>query len=166
MKKILFLILVFVSSLTFAQKPSDKLSEEEKQQLLDDHNKWRTEVGTDSVIWSDDLEQEAQNWANNLAKTCNMKHSDTEYGENIYWGMEKSSPSEVVTLWADEKKYYSGQEISNNNFMKFGHYTQLVWYNTTEIGCAKATCKNGGEIWVCNYNPSGNYIGEKAYGNE
>ena len=43
-----------------------------------------------------------------------------------------------------------------------GHYTQLVWKNTTEVGCAKVTCGNQ-TIWVCNYNPPGNYVGQKPY---
>jgi pathogenesis-related protein 1 len=166
MKTKLLILLISLSSISFAQKKTDLLTQIEKQQLVDEHNKWRTEVGNDSLIWSEDLSKVAQKWADNLAKTCNMYHSSTDYGENIYWTMTTATPVDVVTLWADEKQYYSGQKISESNYMKFGHYTQLVWYDTTEIGCAKATCKGGGEIWVCNYNPPGNYIDEKAYGND
>jgi hypothetical protein len=44
-----------------------------------------------------------------------------------------------------------------------GHYTQIIWRNTTEVGCGMATCSNGSEIWVCNYNPPGNYLRQNAY---
>jgi pathogenesis-related protein 1 len=38
----------------------------------------------------------------------------------------------------------------------------MVWKNTTEVGCAAIEC-NGMTLWVCNYNPPGNYRGQKPY---
>jgi PadR family transcriptional regulator len=43
-----------------------------------------------------------------------------------------------------------------------GHYTQIVWSNTREVGCGVARDSNR-EVWVCNYNPPGNWIGERPY---
>lgn len=40
-----------------------------------------------------------------------------------------------------------------------GHFTQLVWKSTTQLGCAKNTCTyngNTGTFWVCRYAPAGN----------
>jgi hypothetical protein len=38
----------------------------------------------------------------------------------------------------------------------------LVWNNTREVGCAVAS-EPGREVWVCNYDPPGNWIGERPY---
>jgi hypothetical protein len=43
-----------------------------------------------------------------------------------------------------------------------GHYTQVVWSGTRELGCGVARSPSR-EIWVCNYNPPGNYIGQRPY---
>ena len=50
--------------------------------------------------------------------------------------------------------------------MVCGHYTQIVWKNTERIGCGKATSRQNGLFtvyWVCQYDPSGNYVGQKPY---
>jgi pathogenesis-related protein 1 len=43
-----------------------------------------------------------------------------------------------------------------------GHYTQIVWRDTTSVGCAAQSCPQG-EIWVCDYSPPGNYVGQHPY---
>lgn len=50
--------------------------------------------------------------------------------------------------------------------MNTGHYTQVVWAKTTLIGCGRMTYKDKGwnkHYVVCNYGPSGNFIGAKIY---
>ena len=50
-----------------------------------------------------------------------------------------------------------------------GHYTQMVWQNTREIGCGTAPPGAGGlpySILVCRYDTSGNYPGQLPYGAE
>ena len=51
-----------------------------------------------------------------------------------------------------------------------GHYTQVVWRETTEVGCAFRVCSGDGpfgdrdwEIWVCRYAPGGNVAGRPPY---
>ena len=43
-----------------------------------------------------------------------------------------------------------------------GHYTQMVWRETTALGCGEAIC-NKTLIVACNYDPPGNYIGRRPY---
>ena len=46
-----------------------------------------------------------------------------------------------------------------------GHYTQVVWRNTTKIGCAIYTCPGFqyGSTVVCDYGPGGNIGGQSPY---
>jgi uncharacterized protein YkwD len=132
--------------------------------MLDRHNYWRAAVGVEPLEWSDRLAKVAQAWADTQAKRgCGCSHSpDRQYGENIYCseGLENAAAG-VVDDWADEKAYYNPSNGKCKGGV-CGHYTQLVWHNTTQVGCGMARCGDK-EIWVCNYNPPGNYVKEKAY---
>jgi len=162
----LFLSILFVSYFFIQSKKkiSTTLSKKEQEEIIDVHNQWRAEVGVDNLKWSDELASVAQKWANKLAKQgCRMKHSKSPYGENIYWSSFASTPKEAVDEWGTEKKYYHGRKIKASKVHKYGHYTQMVWRKSKLVGCGRAKCKRGGEIWVCNYSPAGNIIGEYAY---
>jgi len=135
------------------------------------HNYWRAELGIEGVTWSPELEKYAQAWANELARNgCEMQHRPRSgkwkqiYGENIYWtsGMNPS-PAEVVDAWASEKEDFDhSTQTCRGDWSKCGHYTQVIWQKTKQVGCASARCGQQ-TIWVCNYNPAGNYSGEKPY---
>jgi hypothetical protein len=43
-----------------------------------------------------------------------------------------------------------------------GHFTQMIWKDSQELGMGLARSKNGRVIVVANYNPRGNYIGQFA----
>lgn len=135
------------------------------QEFVDRHNYWRRNVGiTQDVTWSDDLAAYAQEWADKLASGCDFEHrSENTYGENLYmaWGMQPS-PKDVVDSWGEEIKCFD--ENSMQCICKpCGHYTQIVWETSTQIGCAYATCADGAVIVVCNYNPPGNWVGQAPY---
>jgi len=163
MKK-LILLLLFINfvSLIFGQ---EKFSDEIIQQLLDRHNYYRQEQGAPDLIWSDELAEIAQSWANANAKKDKMIHSNYPYGENIYSASYIPSPYEVVDLWASEQQFYNGEAISHQNYSLFGHYTQVIWSSTVSVGCATAVSKSGRYYWVCEYDPAGNYINEKPVQN-
>ena len=46
--------------------------------------------------------------------------------------------------------------LSNN----LGHFTQVVWKNSKNLGIAKARSSSGKIIVVANYEPAGNFIGQ------
>jgi hypothetical protein len=70
---------------------------------------------------------------------------------------------DATKSWYSEIKYYTPQIINESNWSKTGHYTQMVWRNTTKVGIASVICPDGATIIVANYDPPGNYMGEKAY---
>jgi len=157
------LLLHFFIPADEVQKPN--VTEEEKQMILERHAHWRKIVGLPALTWSDEMAELADDWARTLKKKgCQMSHRpNNNYGENIFWGtVGHYTAADAVDAWASEKADYDYASNSCNPGKVCGHYTQIVWKNTTEVGCAKIVC-NGNVVWVCNYNPPGNYIGQKPY---
>jgi len=163
MKKLITISLVLIFGITsFSQSNS---SNDISQQILDRHNYYRQQQGISNLVWSDQLAIDAQIWADSLAILNQMIHSDMEWGENIYYTTNLSSPNNPVDWWANEQQFYNGEAITAQNAHLFGHYTQIIWANTTYIGCAVAVSATGNYYWVCEYNPSGNYINQKPVDN-
>ncbi len=160
--------LVILVLLLFTGLPEEKrgaLSRPEKQAVIDAHNKWRAKVGVKPLKWSAKLAADAQAWAEHLAASgCKMVHAGSPDGENIYWSDYESKPAEVVDYWCSEIRYYrKPAPVTKRGAQRYGHYTQVVWHSTEFMGCGRAVCKDGAEIWVCRYYPQGNILGEKAY---
>ncbi|GMN52435.1 hypothetical protein TIFTF001_021580 [Ficus carica] len=132
------------------------------QDFVDLHNAVRAEVGVGPVKWNDTLVDYAQNYANQRTADCNLEHSGGPYGENLAEGSWEMTGKEAVELWADEKRSY---DYASNSCVgdECGHYTQMVWRNSVRIGCARAKCSNGWMFVICNYDPPGNYYGERPY---
>jgi Cysteine-rich secretory protein family/Beta/Gamma crystallin len=135
------------------------------QEILNAHNSYRSEVGVSHLQWSDSLAASAQQWANQLAATGSFEHSQA--GENLAQGSTGGfSVTQLVDMWGSEKQYFvygTFPDVSNSgNWSDVGHYTQMVWRNTTEVGCALAS-GNGNDILVCHYNPAGNVIGQGVF---
>jgi len=132
------------------------------QEMVEAHNRWRSKVGVAPLRWSPQLASYAQEWADRLASSGQFNHRpQQQYGENLFGGSGRRwSPTEVVDSWGSEVKDYN---YANNSCREVcGHYTQIVWAKTTEVGCAVARSGNG-EVWVCNYNPPGNFVGQRPY---
>lgn len=146
------------------------------------------------LTWNQDLADFAQEWADTLANDTNcgtIFHRDQRmYGENIAFEGTTSRaglvypPEEAVTSWAAEVTCWdygtilgNGQPtsssescdpvcISAQHSSGCGHYTQLVWRNTRQVGCGYASCNDGqftNGVWVCNYSPPGNFVGQTPY---
>ncbi|MBE9012208.1 SCP-like extracellular, partial [Pseudanabaenaceae cyanobacterium LEGE 13415] len=57
------------------------------REILDAHNRYRSEVGVAPLNWSDDLANHAQDWANHLAANRLFQHSGAPgEGENLWMG--------------------------------------------------------------------------------
>ncbi|XP_059311275.1 pathogenesis-related leaf protein 6-like [Lycium barbarum] len=130
---------------------------------LNTHDSARSQVGVSAIAWNTTLANYAQNYANQRIGDCNLVHSNGPYGENIAKGSGSFTGTAAVNLWVAEKPYYD----YNNNCCTGGqqclHYTQVVWRNSIQVGCARVQCSNGWWFVICNYNPRGNYIGQLPY---
>ena len=164
-KKFTRLCIFFTIILGFSQsfaKPTPAFI----QQALKSHNDVRAKVKQKPLIWSNDLQQISQNWANKLASECKIYHHKGKipFGENLFWTGGTTNISNAIYAWANEKNYYNYQKNTCQKGKVCGHYTQMVWKGTTDVGCAKQACPNGkGEVYVCSYWPSGNFVGARPY---
>jgi uncharacterized protein YkwD len=126
------------------------------------HNAVRARVGERPLAWSDRLAARSQEWADYLlAHRLFMHHPKPTYGENLFEITgATASPAQVVQAWASESRNYD--YVSNGCRGVCGHYTQIVWGDTKEVGCAVARGV-GREVWVCSYDPPGNWVGRRPY---
>jgi pathogenesis-related protein 1 len=152
-------------------------TENEQTEMVTAHNKWRTEVGIPDIKWSATLADTAQAYADTLKVTqgCKGVHSGAPgLGENLYWAsalkysdgttkIQNITPTQGTDKWGSEKQNYTYSTNTCATGKVCGHYTQIVWKNTTEVGCGKAVCADNTQIWVCNYTPQGNVVGQKPY---
>jgi len=140
--------------------------------FLDHHNKVRAQVGVGKLTWSSSLSNYAQSWANELAaKKCKIKHSECRdetgrvLGENIFWGSSSTfyGTLDASKSWYEEKADYNGKPIEATRGKMVGHYTQMVWKYTREVGAGVAYCPSGAIIVVASYYPAGNIVGSVPY---
>lgn len=134
------------------------------------HNAIRCRVSRPSgetlppLAWSSALAADAQRYAAELAKSrCGLKHSQTDHGENLFGGSGRNTPDHVVERWAREQRCFQYQSFPQCCSCTCGHYTQIVWGDTRRLGCGMASCPDGAEVWVCRYDPAGNYAGRSPY---
>jgi pathogenesis-related protein 1 len=142
----------------------------EMRQLLLEHNRVRAEVGVAPLSWSEGLAAHARQWAEHLAAVgCRMEHRPAKgewrgiYGENLFTGTAGHyGVVDAVRAWESEKRFFQREALTMSNVAKVGHYTQLVWRETRQVGCGKVQCQ-GRIILVCNYSPAGNILSERPY---
>ena len=132
------------------------------REMVSAHNQIRAQAGVPPLKWSDHLEAVAEDWAKTLLSRREFSHRPNgKFGENLFAITgARSSTAEVIRAWADESRNYDYR--SNRCRDVCGHYTQIVWRDTQKVGCAVAR-DNRREIWVCNYDPPGNWVGHRPY---
>lgn len=129
------------------------------------HNEYRRLHKVPDLKLSPSLCKYAQEWADTLSRRAVLQsRGGTRYGENIFC-VQSSAPIELsggdpVEQWYKEgKAHLFGREPST---LKTGHFTQIVWRESEQIGVAIARNRNGQIFVVANYDPPGNVIGTYA----
>jgi uncharacterized protein YkwD len=137
------------------------------------HNAVRSGVNTAEAPpplgWDCELGAVAQAYAEQLARNgCSLMHSSNGFGENLFTSSRAASPDQVVDAWAGEAACYEYGVFPDRctpltgQCQSCGHYTQIIWRESRWLGCGLAHCGQG-DVWVCNYDPPGNYLGEYPY---
>jgi hypothetical protein len=139
--------------------------------ILSTHNALRAASAAGPLGWSDALASAAAEAASSCSYGHNMGVDGLDYGQNIGAGQR---PDEMEGLIRG--LFYDG-EVSNYNWFGgepdggdaggWGHFTQIVWKDTSEIGCATVDCSGSGLAgtnegvtpWftICNYSPPGRF---------
>ncbi|XP_065315194.1 cysteine-rich venom protein VAR7-like [Gordionus sp. m RMFG-2023] len=132
--------------------------------ILKAHNDFRANVHPPSkamfkLTWN----MEGARKAETLTRKCKFEHDSpgsraiSNYetgGQNLFEGTKLTPWVDIVNSWYDEVKDFNfGNEYSRG---VIGHYTQLVWGASREIGCGMTDC-GVWKIYACNYYPPGNY---------
>ena len=136
--------------------------------LLAAHNVERGRMGIAPLRWSPVLAAQAAVWAKDLAGRGAFEHSRERFGagENLWAGTSGYYPPEaMIGAFIREKQYFRPGKFpkvsTSGRWQDVGHYTQLIWPATTQLGCATAT-GNGRDILVCRYYPAGNMVGAQV----
>lgn len=134
------------------------MTKQDKEIIINGHNYKRSlHENTGNLTWNDTLANFAAKFvANYNCASGSIEHSDWDFGENIAIG---HSVNGSINGWYNEIKDY---DFSKSEFSEStGHFTQVIWKDTTQVGCAVRYCNSyWGNITVCEYNPSGNWDGE------
>lgn len=139
-----------------------------KSDMLTAHNAARRQVGIGPMGWSEPLAAAAAAYAKQMSRSGYFAHSHQvsgarPQGENLWMGTRGAySHAEMAGSWVDEKQQYRGgsvdQAISSGTFGDTGHYTQIIWRGTRQVGCAVASNAQD-DYLVCRYLPAGNVMG-------
>ena len=176
MKNILFTLAVLASFSSLGQV-------DDKGEALKIHNLERMSLNLQPLKWSNKLEKDAKKHADYLALKDIFRHSKDlrklKQGENLYSTMyyliegngekyffeETNYLVDASVAWLDEKKDYKYAKIGDrkNTFSMIGHYTQMIWNKSTEVGIAYSKSKSGNIYVVARYFPQGNWTGEYPY---
>lgn len=139
--------------------------------VLAAHNRERLALGIAPLAWNPALAASAQGWAAHLSVTGGFEHAPENEaapeGENLWAGTRGAyAIEEMVGGWVREKRHFKPGTFPHNSTTgrveDVGHYTQLVWRDTGQVGCALASGARE-DVLVCRYSQAGNYIGEAPF---
>ena len=123
------------------------------------HNDYRACHNAGPLLPNCEIMEISQSYAEKMPSG----HSGTEFhgkwmGENLYW-IWNGYPTgyDPVDAWYDEIKDYDFQTHKSKNGNQVGHFTQLIWKDSKEIGIGYYCNNNKKCCVVANYYPGGNY---------
>lgn len=128
------------------------------------HNYYRSNHKSEPLVVNSELNELAQNWANEISKDNHFDHSKRiwkgkKIGENIAMCFgEKITGKFISDLWYNEIRNYDFNR--GNLSSETNNFTQLIWRNTREIGVGIAQSNSGNWYAVVNYYPEGNISSE------
>ena len=143
----------------------------EAERLLAIHNGERARLGLPELQWNASLARDADDYARVLLERGALQHSSIAdrkgNGENLWMGTAGVwNPDAMIGMFLDERRYYlhaAFPDVSlTGNWSDVGHYTQVVWKDTREVGCAIDSGK-GMDVLVCRYSPAGNVLGKSPF---
>ena len=143
-----------------------------REAMLAGHNEARGTLGLAPLRWSEALADDARAYARELAETGRFEHSPQPrgappQGENLWTGTRGAySYEEMIGHWVAERRFYRPLPVPDSSasgrFGDVGHYSQIVWRATEEVGCALARGARD-DVLVCRYLPAGNIVCQVAY---
>ena len=135
------------------------------------HNYYRKYHQSSQMELTEKLNNFAQNYAETLAARGEFEHSKKSdrnkiygdwSGENLYyfWTSARDltvTGADAVDDWYDEIKDYDFAKGRSKNGGVVGHFTQLIWKGSTQLGMGVARNSQNKVFVVGNYHPGGNY---------
>ncbi|KAF2905517.1 hypothetical protein ILUMI_00663 [Ignelater luminosus] len=184
-KTIILLYYTFFVVINAAEILEKGVSKENKKEIVDAHNELRLKLvngqvpnqprATDmkEMCWDEQLAKEAQRIANKLIFKHALVDDDRwiSIGQNLAQrgsSVDVKNPSweSIVNDWFNEVKLYKYGPMYIHGT---GHYTQVVWARTTQVGCGYVRFIDRKKklpyrrLYVCNYGPGGNIDGVPPY---
>lgn len=166
MKQLILASLLTMLALVFAANAQDEkrcpgavLTEAEIGGILEVHNKARAEVNLSPLVWDCKLAEYAQEWA---ARGIFEHRPDAKFGESVWaYATANKPPATAMQQWMLEKPFWDNAAAACQTGKMCYHYTQIVWKKTAKIGCGINRDAPGKlkTLFVCNYDPAGNYDG-------
>lgn len=152
-----------------------QLTEQEKSTIVDMHNKIRSQVQPPAafmqkVVWDETLRLVAEAYAAKCIWDHNPELEVLEMGENLFVGTGPFNATKAMMNWFGEHVDYDYERKSCPEDKMCGHYTQMVWADSSRIGCAAHVCDTlegidykKATLLVCDYYPPGNFEEQNPY---
>ncbi|KAJ4351138.1 uncharacterized protein N0V89_006477 [Didymosphaeria variabile] len=132
--------------------------------VLDAHWYWRRIHCAQDLQWNATLAKMAQDDIRKCTKDhrggSNLSGQGPAPGKRNVW---IESARSMVHGWHEEEMFYDYSTRTSKNDRQIYHFTQLVWRDSSQLGCAMADCTDVNDATFpgrlyCYYDPIGNNI--------